>query len=88
MTWQLWLAHDIVTDNPLPWQKKQSKLSPGRVAQAMGGVFAAIGTPSVPPKPRGKSPGWTTGKVRLRRISYPTVKKTTTKRKKEQSKSA
>ncbi len=21
MTWELWLARDIVTDNPLPWQK-------------------------------------------------------------------
>lgn len=88
MTWQLWLAHDIVTDNPLPWQKKQAKLSPGRVAQSMGGVFAAIGTPSVPPKPRGKSPGWTTGKARLRRIIYPTVKNNTTSREKEQPKSA
>lgn len=27
-------------------------------AQAMGGVFAVIGTPSCLPKPRGKSPGW------------------------------
>jgi hypothetical protein len=23
LTWQLWLARDIVTDNPLPWQKQQ-----------------------------------------------------------------
>ena len=88
MTWQLWLAHAIVHDNPLPWQKKQSRLSPGRVAQAMGAVFAAIGTPSVPPKPRGKSPGWPTGKARLRRIRYPTVKKSTPKPKKEQPQSA
>lgn len=21
MTWELWLARDIVADNPLPWQK-------------------------------------------------------------------
>lgn len=88
MTWQLWLAHAIVHDNPLPWHKKQSKLSPGRVAQAMGGVFAAIGTPSHPPKPRGKSSGWPAGKARARRIRYPTVKKSTNKRKKEQPQSA
>ena len=62
LAWELWLAHDIVTDNPLPWQKSIDKLTPGRVAQAMGGVFAAIGTPAVPPKPRGKSPGWKAGK--------------------------
>ena len=88
MTWQLWLARDIVTDNPLPWQKTQSKLTPGRVAQAMGGVLAAIGTPAVEPKTRGKSPGWPAGKARVRRIRYPTVKKGTAKRKKEQPKSA
>lgn len=88
MTWQLWLARDIVTDNPLPWQKSQAKMTPGRVAQAMGGVLPAIGTPAVAPKPRGKSPGWTTGKPRVRRMSYPTVKKTTSKRKKKPAKSA
>ena len=88
MTWQLWLARDIVADNPLPWQKSQAKMTPGRVAQAMGGVLPAIGTPAVAPKPRGKSPGWTTGKPRNRRIRYPTVKKATTKRKKQPAKSA
>ena len=35
MTWELWLARDIVTDNPLPWQKSLDKLTPKRVAQAM-----------------------------------------------------
>ncbi|WP_158680304.1 hypothetical protein [Nostoc sp. 'Lobaria pulmonaria (5183) cyanobiont'] len=54
----------------------------------MGGVLATIGTPSVPPQPRGKSPGWPAGKARLRKINYPTVKKTTNKPKKEQPKSA
>ncbi|MCC5655402.1 hypothetical protein LC609_37890 [Nostoc sp. XA013] len=88
ITWELWLARDIVADNPLPWQKSQGNLTPGRVAQAMGGVFAAIGTPAQPPKPRGKSPGWKTDQLRKRRIRYPIVKKTTTKPRKEQSKSA
>ncbi len=88
LTWQLWLARDIVTDNPLPWQKQQPKLSPGRVAQAMGGVLAAIGTPAVVAKPRGKSPGWPTGKDRMRRIRYPIVKKGTPKATKQLSKSA
>ena len=88
MTWQLWLARVLVTDNPLPWQKQQPKLTPGRVAQAMGGVLAAIGTPAVDPKPRGKSPGWPEGQPRLRRIRYPTVKKGTAKPKKQLSKSA
>jgi len=88
MTWQLWLARTLVSDNPLPWQKKQSKLTPGRVAQAMGGVLAAIGTPAAQPKTRGKSPGWSQGQARVRRIRYPTVKKSTAKPTKQLSQSA
>lgn len=79
ISWELWLARDLVADNPLPWQKSMLQLTPGRVAQAMGGVLALIGTPAQPPKPRGKSPGWPTGEPRLRRTSYPIVKKGTTK---------
>jgi hypothetical protein len=88
MTWELWLARDIVADNPLPWQKSSDKMTPGRVAQAMGSIFAVIGTPAQPPKPRGKSPGWKTDQPRKRRIRYPIVKKTTTKPRKEQLESA
>ena len=89
MTWELWLARDIVSDNPLPWQKKSTvQLTPGRVAQAWFGILAAIGTPAQPPKPRGKSPGWPTGQSRQRRIRYPVVKKGTIKRKKQLPKSA
>ena len=79
MTWELWLARDIVADKPLPWQNSSTNLTPGRVAQAMGGVLAAIGTPAAQPKPRGKSPGWPEGQPRSRRIRYPTVKKGTAK---------
>ena len=75
LSWELWLAREIVADNPLPWQHSQLKLTPGRVAQAMGGVLAAMGTPAHPPKPRGKSSGWPTGKQRQPRTRYPVVKK-------------
>ena len=85
MTWEFWLARDIVADNPLPWQKSLGKLTPGRVAQAMGGVLAAIGTPTTSPKPRGKSPGWEPGKPRSRKNRYPTVKKRSNKPRKEPS---
>ena len=37
LTWQLWLARELVNDCPLPWQKSVTNLSPGRVAQSMGG---------------------------------------------------
>ena len=82
ITWELWLARAVVADNPLPWQKSMAKLTPGRVAQSMGGVLAAIGTPAVPPKPRGKSPGWPQGKPRSTKPRCPIVKKGTSKRKK------
>jgi hypothetical protein len=88
MTWELWLARDIVSDNPLPWQKSIDKLTPGRVAQAMGAVLTVIDTPASPPKPRGKSPGWKTGQPRQRRIRYPVVKKRTSKPRKQTAKSA
>ena len=82
ITWELWLAREVVADNPLPWQKSILYLTPGRVAQSMGGVLAAIGTPAVPPKPRGKSPGWPRGKLRPPKPRCPIVKKGTSKRKK------
>ncbi|MBD0263238.1 MAG: hypothetical protein ICV78_11080 [Tolypothrix sp. Co-bin9] len=88
ITWELWLARDIVADNPLPWQKSIDKLTPGRVAQAMGGILAAISTPARSPKPRGKSPGWTPGQPRVRIIRYPIVKKGTNSSRKQQPKSA
>lgn len=81
MTWELWLARGTVTDKPLPWQNSTVKLTPGRVAQAMGGVIAVIGTPASLPKLRGKSPGWTPGKPRSRRTRYPVVKKSVSRSK-------
>lgn len=75
MTWELWLARQIAADKPLPWQKPQSNLTPGRVCQGMGGVLAVIRTPAQAPKPRGKSPGWPKGRLRKRRERHSVVKK-------------
>lgn len=75
--WQLWLAHGVVADCPRPWHPSQLKLTPGRVHQAMGGIFATIGTPARGPKPRGNSLGWPPGRVRTKRTRYPVVKKQT-----------
>ena len=79
MSWQLWLARESVKDNPLPWQKQQTDLTPGRVAQGFPAILAAIHTPASEPKPRGKSPGWPQGQPRPQRTRYPVVKKTTPK---------
>ncbi len=86
MTWQLWLAREVVKDHPLPWQRQKTDLNPGRVAQGFAILLAAIGTPAVDPKPRGKSPGWPKGKLRQPRTRYPVVKKTTSKPKKSVNK--
>jgi hypothetical protein len=73
--WQLWLARRVAEDQPRPWQKAQTQLTPGRVHAAMGGVLARIGTPARAPKPRGKSPGWPKGKARAKRVRYPVLKR-------------
>lgn len=67
LTWELWLARTIVTDYPLPWQKPQAHLSPGRVCQSMQNILVAMGTPTRPCKTRGKSPGWPKGRPRTPR---------------------
>lgn len=75
LTWQLWLARPVVTDKPLPWQKPQTTLTPGRVRQSLGALFAQIGTPAHAPKPRGKSAGWPTGRPRAKATRFAIVKK-------------
>ena len=75
LTWQLWLARDLVRDFHLPWQKPLTNLTPGRVAQSMFPLLVKIGTPAVAPKRRGNSPGWPTGLKRTPKIRYPVVKK-------------
>lgn len=75
VTWQLYLAREVVSDLALPWQKPQVRLTPSRVCRGLGGLFAVIGTPTRAPKPRGKSPGWPAGRLRGRRPRYAVVKK-------------
>jgi hypothetical protein len=75
ITWQLWLARPLGIDKPLPWQKNQTQLTPGRVCQGLDVIFAAIGTPAHMPKPRGKAPGWPKGRPRAHRKRFDVVKK-------------
>jgi hypothetical protein len=75
ITWELWLARSIGLDKPLPWQKTQTEMTPGRVAQGMSYIFAKIGTPTQMPKPRGNAPGWQKGRSRTRRNRFDVVKK-------------
>ena len=82
MSWQLWLAKDLVVENRLPWQAATINLTPGRVAQSMISVLVEIGTPAQSPKPRGKSPGWIKGNTRTKPPRYPSVKKRASRPKK------
>lgn len=75
MTWQLWLAKNLVEEHHLPWQSSQKHLTPGRVAQSLFSLLIEIGTPSTSPKTRGKSPGWKQGEKRRKRKTYPIAKK-------------
>jgi hypothetical protein len=76
--WHLWLARPLVLDQPRPWEHTviaPEKLTPGRVKRALGGLLAAIGTPTQPPKPRGNSPGRASGQKMKPRPRYPVRKK-------------
>lgn len=77
--WQLWLSRELVSQRCLPWQRKQQRLTPARVRQSLGGLFAELGTPAAAPKQRGTSPGWVCGRARLPRIRHPVVNKGTLK---------
>jgi hypothetical protein len=73
--WQLFLARELIADQPLPWQRAQENPTPERVLQGLGGLFSQIHTPAQPPKARGKSPGWPKGRPRTQRERQRVIKK-------------
>lgn len=74
-SWFIYLAREVVKDQPKPWQKPQTTLTPGRVQQGFGLLLTQIGTPAKEPKRRGYSPGWPKGRMRKKRTVHPLVKK-------------
>lgn len=74
LTWEIWLARAWVADCPLPWQKPQLHLAPGRACQSMQSLLPAIGTPARVCKTRGMAPGWPLGKPRAKRPQYEVVR--------------
>lgn len=52
--WLLYLVRPIVQDQPFPWQKPQTHLTPQRVQQGLPLIFAQFGSPARKPKVRGK----------------------------------
>jgi hypothetical protein len=75
--WQLWLARPLVVDQHLPWERplSTSQLTPGRVRRAFSGLFALLGTPARPPKPRGKAPGRRPGHAPGPRSRHPVTRR-------------
>jgi hypothetical protein len=80
--WELYLARDLVSDRPLPWQAAQGKKTPGRVQAGMAAVLLGMGSPAVAPQTRGKAPGWAPGRPRARPEQHPVVRKSPRKRRK------
>jgi len=73
--WLLYLSRSIVEDQPLPWQKPQTKLTPQRVQQSLPLIFSQFGTPARKPQTRGKSPGWPKGRRRTPKQRFNVVRK-------------
>ncbi len=72
---QLVLARPLVAAVRLPWESSTRPVTPRQVRRAMLGILATLGTPAQVPKVRGKSPGWSKGRVRTPASRFPVVKK-------------
>jgi hypothetical protein len=53
----LYLACDLVQAQRLPWEDPARPLTPRQARRGMQKIIAVLGTPALPPQPRGKSPG-------------------------------
>ena len=72
---QLLLAKQLGQAVLRPWESTQRAVTPRQVRRAMPSILLQLGTPAKPPKPRGKSPGWPTGRVRTPAPRFPVVRK-------------
>jgi hypothetical protein len=70
--WELFLWHPAASDAHLPWQKPLApeQLTPGRVIRSLCENIGQVGTPVSPVLPRGKSPGWPSGRIRTAPATY------------------
>jgi hypothetical protein len=83
---QLWLARELAQALPYSWehyqpQRKSQVLSPSMVQRDFGRIIREIGTPALPPKPRGNSGGRPKGTKLERRTRHSVVRKTPNSRK-------
>ena len=73
--WLLYLVRPISQDQPLPWQKSQTQLTPQRVQQGLPLIFAQFGSPARRPKVRGIPSGWPKGRRRTPKKRFAVVRK-------------
>jgi hypothetical protein len=77
---QLWVAKDVASHLPRPWEQYlpspvDKQPSPAMVLRDMSRIIRQIGTPAPAPKPRGKSPGRRKGAKLSPRSRQPVRKK-------------
>ena len=80
---QLWAAKDLVSQLPRPWERYlpsvlNKLITPAAAQRDMSRIIRQIGTPSLAPKHRGKSPGRPKGRVLTPRKRLAIVKKAKT----------
>jgi hypothetical protein len=78
---QLRLAHAVVADVRLPWERPRppGRLSPVRVCRGFPRLLVQLGSPADAPKPAGRSPGRPKGSRCGPAMRYPAIKKPTKK---------
>ncbi len=72
---QLVLAAPLGGCHIRAWENSKRPASPQQVRRGMAAIIAKLGTPALPPKPRGKSPGRVAGILVRRAKRYAVVKK-------------
>jgi DDE superfamily endonuclease len=74
---QLRLAHGLVADHRLPWERPREpdKLTPARVRRGFRRLHASLGTPASPPKSDTPGPGRPKGTRTGPRTRHPAIKK-------------
>lgn len=78
---QLWAAHFLAVALPRPWEQHSynidpsPRITPSKVQQDWNRIISQLGSPAVPPQPRGKSSGRNLGQSQTPRPRHPVVKK-------------
>jgi hypothetical protein len=58
-----------------PWERRRDVVTPRQVRRVMAPILTQVGTPTLAPKPRGKSPGRHKGVQVIKALRYEVVRK-------------